>query len=102
MPKISVWISNKPLRGEDARLLRPEWELPWLSLKKKTVVDGLVITPSHNSPNAGGFKYNRWFAARPSGTEDSCKIYAESLKDEDHLAKIQSEAEWIISETPQD
>jgi phosphoglucomutase len=37
-----------------------------------------------------------WFAAQPSGTEDICKIYAESFLDEDHLKKIQEEAMAIV------
>ncbi len=38
-----------------------------------------------------------WFAARPSGTEDVYKIYAESFKDEKHLARIQKEAQEIVT-----
>jgi phosphoglucomutase len=38
-----------------------------------------------------------WFAARPSGTEDIYKIYAESFKGSDHLATIQTEAQAIVS-----
>ncbi|MDR1650672.1 MAG: phosphoglucomutase (alpha-D-glucose-1,6-bisphosphate-dependent) [Synergistaceae bacterium] len=41
---------------------------------------------------------NGWFAARPSGTEDVYKIYAESFRDADHLARIQEEAQAIVSE----
>ena len=37
-----------------------------------------------------------WFAARPSGTEDIYKIYAESFKGEDHLHQIQTEAREIV------
>ena len=37
-----------------------------------------------------------WFAARPSGTEDICKIYAESFRGEDHLKRIQEEAMAIV------
>ena len=39
-----------------------------------------------------------WFAARPSGTEDVYKIYAESFRDEAHLAMIVSEAQAIVGE----
>jgi len=39
---------------------------------------------------------NGWFAVRPSGTEDLCKIYAESLKSEEHLKQIQNEALQIV------
>ena len=37
-----------------------------------------------------------WFAARPSGTEDVYKLYAESFKGRDHLSRIQAEAQAII------
>lgn len=37
-----------------------------------------------------------WFAARPSGTENVYKLYAESFKGRDHLARIQKEAEEVI------
>ena len=50
----------------------------------------------------GGLKVvtkNGWFAARPSGTEDINKIYAESFKGADHLKQIQQEAQEIVSNT---
>jgi phosphoglucomutase len=40
---------------------------------------------------------NGWFAARPSGTEDIYKIYAESFRDEQHLALIVEEARQIVA-----
>ncbi len=52
-----------------------------------------------NSADIGGLKVvteNGWFAARPSGTEDVYKIYAESLKSAEHLAEIQAEARDIV------
>ena len=42
---------------------------------------------------------NGWFAARPSGTEDINKIYAESFNGKDHLKQIQQEAQEIVSNT---
>ncbi len=54
-----------------------------------------------NSSAIGGLKVstdNGWFAARPSGTEDVYKIYAESFLGEDHLKKIQSEAQGLVNE----
>ena len=39
---------------------------------------------------------NAWFAARPSGTEDVYKIYAESFKGEEHLASVQEEAKKVV------
>ena len=38
-----------------------------------------------------------WFAARPSGTEDVYKLYAESFKGKDHLRQIQEEARAIVT-----
>jgi phosphoglucomutase len=53
-----------------------------------------------NGAAIGGLKVtsaNGWFAARPSGTEDIYKIYAESFLGEDHLRRIQQEAREIVS-----
>ncbi len=55
-----------------------------------------------NNADIGGLKVvteSGWFAARPSGTEDVYKIYAESFLGKDHLKKIQAEAQQIISDT---
>jgi phosphoglucomutase len=40
---------------------------------------------------------NAWFAARPSGTEDVYKIYAESFKGSEHLAEVQSAAKELVN-----
>jgi phosphoglucomutase len=53
-----------------------------------------------NGAEIGGLKVvaeNGWFAARPSGTEDVYKIYAESFRGEEHLARIIEEAKAIVS-----
>ncbi len=53
-----------------------------------------------NDAAIGGVKVsteNGWFAARPSGTEDVYKIYAESFKDENHLQEIVKEAEQLVA-----
>ncbi|MEA1929035.1 MAG: phosphoglucomutase (alpha-D-glucose-1,6-bisphosphate-dependent) [Candidatus Auribacterota bacterium] len=58
----------------------------------------LTNAPGNNAP-IGGLKVvteNGWFAARPSGTENIYKIYAESFKGEDHLHEIQEEAKIIV------
>src|SRR4029077_4205471 len=55
----------------------------------------LSAAPGNNQP-FGGIKVvadNGWFAARPSGTEDVYKIYAERFRSADHLKQIQSEAQ---------
>jgi phosphoglucomutase len=54
-----------------------------------------------NGAAIGGLKMvaeNGWFAARPSGTEDIYKIYAESFKGKSHLKQIQAEAREIVGE----
>ena len=59
----------------------------------------LTRAPANNAA-IGGLKVcteNGWFAARPSGTEDVYKIYAESFKGAEHLKRIQSEAKGIVS-----
>ncbi len=59
----------------------------------------LTHAPGNGAP-IGGLKVvaeNGWFAARPSGTEDIYKIYAESFRDADHLHRIQEEAQAIVS-----
>jgi phosphoglucomutase len=61
----------------------------------------LTNAPGDGSP-IGGIKViakDGWFAARPSGTEEIYKIYAESFLDQDHLRKIEEEAQTIVSET---
>jgi len=58
----------------------------------------LTHAPGNNAP-IGGLKVvteNGWFAARPSGTEEIYKLYAESFKGEAHLKKIQEEAQEIV------
>jgi phosphoglucomutase len=63
----------------------------------------IALTLTHapgNGAAIGGLKViaaSGWFAARPSGTEDVYKIYAESFRGPDHLAAIQREAETIVS-----
>ena len=54
-----------------------------------------------NGAPIGGLKViaeSGWFAARPSGTEDIYKIYAESFRGEEHLRRIQAEAQTIVSD----
>jgi phosphoglucomutase len=60
---------------------------------------GLLTTAPGNGEPLGGLKVvteSAWFAARPSGTEDVYKLYAESFQGADHLARIQAEAQQII------
>jgi phosphoglucomutase len=59
-----------------------------------------IATTAPNGSPIGGLKVtaeNGWFAARPSGTEEVYKIYAESFKGKEHLSRIQEEAQAIVS-----
>jgi len=70
------------------------------SLVGDAIMAKLTRAPGNNAP-IGGLKVvaeSGWFAARPSGTENIYKVYAESLKSEEHLAAIVSEAQEIVSE----
>jgi phosphoglucomutase len=58
-----------------------------------------IATTAPNGSPIGGVKVtaeNGWFAARPSGTEEIYKIYAESFKGTEHLARIQEEAQAMV------
>jgi phosphoglucomutase len=68
-------------------------------LAGEPIIDKLTRAPGNTAP-IGGLKVataNGWFAARPSGTENIYKIYAESFKDEAHLDAILGEAEGIVN-----
>jgi phosphoglucomutase len=63
-------------------------------------IEALLTTAPGNGAPLGGLKVvtaNGWFAARPSGTEDVYKLYAESFRGVDHLRRIQEEARGLIS-----
>ena len=71
------------------------------SLAGEAITAKLTHAPG-NGAAIGGLKVvteNGWFAARPSGTEEIYKIYAESFLGEEHLQKILSEAQEIVSGT---
>lgn len=79
------------------KTLRPE-ALTARELAGEPIIAKLTRAPG-NGADIGGLKVSApsgWFAVRPSGTEDLCKIYAESLRSEDHLKKIQEEAWQIV------
>ncbi|MEE2680882.1 MAG: phosphoglucomutase (alpha-D-glucose-1,6-bisphosphate-dependent) [Planctomycetota bacterium] len=62
-------------------------------------ISAIVVNAPGNGAPIGGVKVetrNGWFAARPSGTEDIYKIYAESFRDESHLDRIMSDAQEIV------
>ncbi len=61
----------------------------------------LTEAPGNNAPIGGVKVISRggWFAARPSGTEDIYKIYAESFHDDEHLRRLIREAQTIVDAT---
>lgn len=72
-------VTSKTLAGED--------------------ITAAITEAPGNGAAIGGLKVttqNAWFAARPSGTEDVYKIYAESFLGEDHLTQVQTEAKQIV------
>ncbi|MEV5788870.1 phosphoglucomutase (alpha-D-glucose-1,6-bisphosphate-dependent) [Streptomyces sp. NPDC052192] len=69
------------------------------TLAGEAVTAVLTEAPGNGAP-IGGIKVtteNAWFAARPSGTEDVYKIYAESFRGTDHLRQVQDEAKAVVS-----
>ena len=68
-------------------------------LAGEPIIEKLAQAPGNGAP-IGGLKVvarNGWFAARPSGTENLYKIYAESFQGPDHLESVVGEAERIVS-----
>jgi phosphoglucomutase len=63
-------------------------------------IENILTNAPGNNASIGGVKViteKGWFAARPSGTEDIYKIYAESFLSKDHLKKIIDEAQTIVN-----
>jgi len=93
-------IDAAATKEEKAKLaaLAPE-DVTATELAGEPITARLVKAPGNGQP-IGGIKVtteNAWFAARPSGTEDVYKIYAESFKGEEHLALVQEEAKKVVA-----
>ena len=87
-------------REEKARLskLSPS-DVSAKTLAGEAITDILTAAPG-NGEAIGGLKVctqNAWFAARPSGTEDVYKVYAESFLGADHLKQVQAEAREVVA-----
>ena len=86
----------------EARLAAGIWVAAYLrrlGLAGEPITATLTSAPGNGAP-LGGLKVqteNAWFAARPSGTEDVYKIYAESFKGPEHLAEVQEAAREVVN-----
>lgn len=87
-----------PAQKDLLKRLAPE-QVPFKELAGEKITAVLSRASANNEP-IGGIKVssaNGWFAARPSGTENVYKIYAESFKDRSHLNRIFEDAEAMVS-----
>jgi phosphoglucomutase len=83
---------KEALKGLSPELVRAE------ELGGEPILAKLTHAPGNNAP-IGGLKVvteNGWFAARPSGTEEIYKLYAESFRGKGHLREVQKEAQEIV------
>jgi phosphoglucomutase len=88
-----------PAQKEKLKRLSPE-NVKAQTLAGEPITAKLTRAPGNNAP-IGGLKVtteNGWFAARPSGTENIYKIYAESFKGQQHLDAIVTEAQQIVTD----
>ena len=100
----SLWLDNIP-RGLLTRI-EPRRKLAKLSPQQVHItelggepIDGVFDRAPGNDAPIGGIKVitaSGWFAARPSGTEDIYKIYAESFGGDDHLRGLLREAQTLV------
>jgi phosphoglucomutase len=94
-----VDVAATPVEKDKLKQLSPE-QVRSSELAGEPIVDKLTRAPGNDAP-IGGLKVvaeSGWFAARPSGTEDVYKVYAESLQGPQHLERILEEARGIVDE----
>ncbi len=93
-------VDTAATREQKAALARlSPGQVPAGELAGEPIVAALTTAPGNGAP-IGGLKVvteSGWFAARPSGTEDVYKLYAESFRGPGHLAAIQEQAQAIIA-----
>jgi phosphoglucomutase len=94
-----VDVAASPDEKDKLKRLSPE-QVTSEELAGEPIVDRLTKAPGNGAP-IGGLKVvaeHGWFAARPSGTEDVYKVYAESLDGEERLERILDEAQRIVDQ----
>jgi phosphoglucomutase len=92
-------VAATPEEKDVLKRLSPE-QVPSSELAGEPITAVLTSAPGNDAP-IGGLKVvaeHGWFAARPSGTEDVYKVYAESLQGEEHLERIVAEAQQIVKD----
>jgi phosphoglucomutase len=92
-------VAATPEEKEVLKTLSPE-QVSGDELAGEPILDKLTTAPGNGAP-IGGLKVvaeHGWFAARPSGTEDVYKVYAESLDGEERLERILDEAQDIVKQ----
>jgi phosphoglucomutase len=92
-------VAATPEEKDVLKGLSPD-QVPSSELAGEPITDVLTTAPGNDAP-IGGLKVvaeSGWFAARPSGTEDVYKVYAESLRSEEHLERIVAEAQEIVKD----
>jgi phosphoglucomutase len=88
-------------RDEKAKLAKLAPEAVTATELAGEPIEQRLTSAAGNGAALGGLKVvtrSGWFAARPSGTEDVYKIYAESFQGDEHLARIQQEAREVVSQ----
>ena len=94
-----VDVAATPEDKDKLKQLSPE-QVESTELAGEPILDRLTAAPGNGAP-IGGLKVvaeHGWFAARPSGTEDVYKVYAESLDGEERLERILAEAQEIVNQ----
>jgi phosphoglucomutase len=93
-------VDEPATRDQKAALakLSPE-QVTATELAGDPITERLTTAPGNGAPIGGLVVRTEqaWFAARPSGTEDVYKVYAESFRGPDHLAKVQEEARAVVN-----
>jgi phosphoglucomutase len=95
---VRIDAAATPEQKEKLRKLAPE-DVQESVLAGEPILGKLTRAPGNNAA-VGGLKVvtaNGWFAARPSGTENVYKIYAESFRDQSHLDALVNEAQEIVN-----
>jgi phosphoglucomutase len=94
-----VDVAASPADKDKLKRLSPE-QVKSSELAGEPILDKLTTAPGNGAP-IGGLKVvaeHGWFAARPSGTEDVYKVYAEGLDGEERLERILGEAQEIVNQ----